>query len=204
MATAESKLLTAEEFFDWTNRPENRDRHFELEEGEIVEMSRPGERHGVVCSNANGILWSYTRQLKQGYVCCNDTGLILKRGPDTVRGPDVALSLESKKIPGPGDQIFRQSSAPHCRSHVPQRHRRQNDAANQQLPEARRFPRVAGGPGRQERHHLSGQPAAGGPRRTRGTGQSGRIARFSLSRCGIVSHDGGRGERVSEWLFSRT
>jgi Uma2 family endonuclease len=86
-----AKLLTAEEFFDWTHRPENRDRHFELERGEVVEMSRPGERHGVVCGNAGYMLNGYTRRRGKGYVCINDTGLILERNPDTVRGPDIAL-----------------------------------------------------------------------------------------------------------------
>ena len=39
-----SQRMTAEEFFDWCSRPENRDRHFELDRGEVVEVSRPGER----------------------------------------------------------------------------------------------------------------------------------------------------------------
>lgn len=98
MASVLSKLMTAEEFYDFANRPENRDRHFELEEGEVVEVSRPGERHGVVCGNANGILWSYTRQRKKGYICSNDTGLVLEREPDTVRGPDISLYMESRKF----------------------------------------------------------------------------------------------------------
>lgn len=51
MATVATKLLTAEEFFDWANLPENRDRRFELEKGEIVEGSLPGERHCAVCGN---------------------------------------------------------------------------------------------------------------------------------------------------------
>lgn len=83
--------MTAEEFFDWCNRSENRDRHFELVRGEVVEMSRPGERHGFVCLNVGGILRNYTFQRRKGYACSNDTGLILERGPDTVRGPDVVL-----------------------------------------------------------------------------------------------------------------
>src|SRR5437867_13278327 len=97
MASVATKTMTAEEFFEWSHRPENRDRNFELEEGEIVEMSLPGERHGVVCGNATGILWNYTRQIKKGYVCPNDTGLIVEREPDTVRGPDVGLVLENRK-----------------------------------------------------------------------------------------------------------
>lgn len=95
MATVATKTMTAEEFFDWAHRPENEDRHCELEQGEIVEMSLPGERHGVVCGNSTWILGGYTRQRRKGYVCCNDTGLILERDPDTVRGADVALYAES-------------------------------------------------------------------------------------------------------------
>ena len=98
MASVLQKLMTAEEFFDFANDPKNRDRHFELEEGEVVEVSRPGEIHGVVCSNANGILWMYTRQRKKGYVASNDMGLVLERDPDTVRGPDVCLYLDSRKF----------------------------------------------------------------------------------------------------------
>jgi Uma2 family endonuclease len=90
--------MTAEEFFDWVHRPENRDRHFELERGEVVEMSRPGERHGFVCSNASRILGNYTFQRRQGYVCSNDTGLLLEQDPDTVRGPDVVLYLQQRRF----------------------------------------------------------------------------------------------------------
>jgi Uma2 family endonuclease len=98
MASVLTKLMTAEEFYDFVNRPENRDRHFELEEGEVVEVSRPGEKHCVVCGNGVGILWSYTRQRKKGYVCSNDMGLVLEREPDTVRGPDISLYLETRKL----------------------------------------------------------------------------------------------------------
>lgn len=97
MATVATRLMTAEQFFDWVHRPENRDRHFELEDGEIVEMSLAGERHGVVCANVAYHLGSYVRKRKKGYICTNDTGLVLKRRPDTVRGADVVYYAESKK-----------------------------------------------------------------------------------------------------------
>jgi len=98
MATVLSKLMTAEEFYDFVNAPRNRDRHFELEAGKVVKMSRPGERHCVVCGNGVGILWAYTRQRKKGYVCSHDMGLVLERDPDTVRGPDISLYLENRKF----------------------------------------------------------------------------------------------------------
>jgi Uma2 family endonuclease len=98
MASVLTKLMTAEEFFDFVNLPKNRDRHFELEEGEVVEVSRPGEKHGVTCNNCAYVLTAYTRQRKKGYVCTNDTGLVLEHEPDTVRGPDVCLYLEARKF----------------------------------------------------------------------------------------------------------
>ncbi len=89
--------MSAEEFFDWVQQPGNRDRHYELERGEVVEVSRPGERHGFVCLNVGRILGNYTFQRRQGYACGNDTGLILERDPDTVRGPDVMLYTQVRR-----------------------------------------------------------------------------------------------------------
>ncbi len=98
MSTAAIKQqMCAQEFFDWCNRPENRDRHFELEQGEVVEMPRPGERHGYVCSNVVRILGNVTFQRRKGYVLSNDTGVILDRDPDTVRGPDVVLYDQTRR-----------------------------------------------------------------------------------------------------------
>ena len=98
MASVLSRLITAEEFFDFVNDPRNRDRHFELEAGKVVKVSRPGEIHGVVCGNGVRVLGNYTFQIKKGYVLANDAGLVLERDPDTVRGPDISLYLESRKF----------------------------------------------------------------------------------------------------------
>lgn len=98
MASVLSKLMTAEEFYDFVNEPRNRDRHFELEAGEVVKVSRPGEIHGAVCINVGGLFWQYTRLKKKGYACSNDMGLVLERDPDTVRGPDISLYLEARKF----------------------------------------------------------------------------------------------------------
>jgi Uma2 family endonuclease len=98
MATVATKLLTAEEFYDWANDPDNRDKYCELERGEIVEMSRPGKIHGLVCANVVRILGNFTVQRKKGYVCSNDTGVIVERDPDTVRGPDVMLFEDATRF----------------------------------------------------------------------------------------------------------
>jgi len=89
MIRVTSSSISAEEFFELAHRSENRDRVLELERGMVIEMSRPGKRHGMICGNVTAILWSYAGERKHGYVCSNDTGIIVERNPDTVRGPDV-------------------------------------------------------------------------------------------------------------------
>ncbi len=83
------KLLTAEAFFDYVHRSENLGRRLELVRGEVIELSRPTVPHGVVCGNASRLVGNYAFQRRKGYVVTNDTGVILERDPDTVRGPDV-------------------------------------------------------------------------------------------------------------------
>jgi Uma2 family endonuclease len=104
MASVAGKLLTAEEFFDWANRPENRHKAYELNRGEIEEMPSPTVTHGVVCGLVARLLGNYTFDRGYGFVCTNDSGLIVERNPDTVRGPDVMLfdeEVEFGRLPHP-------------------------------------------------------------------------------------------------------
>jgi Uma2 family endonuclease len=105
MATVASELMTAEQFYDFVHRPENRDRIFELEDGEIVEMSRPGKKHGLVCGNVSRILGNYAVAKKRGYVCTNDTGIVVARDPDRVRGPDVMFFEDAKVYEEVGEKF---------------------------------------------------------------------------------------------------
>lgn len=52
-------------------------------------MSPAGKFHGFVCINMGAILRDYASRQARGYVCGNDTGVVLERNPDTVRGPDI-------------------------------------------------------------------------------------------------------------------
>jgi Uma2 family endonuclease len=83
--------MTAEEFCDWVHQPEQEARWFELVRGEVIELPSPTKPHGVVCLNVGRILGNFTFERGRGYLTCNDSGVILERDPDTVRGPDVAL-----------------------------------------------------------------------------------------------------------------
>jgi Uma2 family endonuclease len=97
MTIATTRRMTAEEFYEWTNRPENGGKHHELERGEVVEMSRSGALHCLVCGNVTRILGNYTFQRRKGYVLSNDVGIVWERNPDTVRGPDVVLYNHSRR-----------------------------------------------------------------------------------------------------------
>lgn len=137
MATATTTTpMTAEEFFDWANRPENIDKRWELEAGEVVEMPSPAELHGTICWLVGMVLGQYVFSRGAGYVCTNDTGLIVKRDPDTVRGPDVMLHLDvrtmaelsrtfSQRVPALVVEVFSPSDRPgKLMGRVAQYHRR--------------------------------------------------------------------------------
>jgi Uma2 family endonuclease len=91
-------LMTADEFFDFVNRPENEARCFELVRGEVIEVSRPTRPHGSLCANFSRILGNYAFARKKGYVTTNDSGVVLDRDPDTVRGPDIAYYEDAERF----------------------------------------------------------------------------------------------------------
>jgi len=86
LETAE-KLVTAEEYL----RMREDHRYTELVAGEIVEMCRPGFRHGVVCGNIHWVLRRFLEERPLGRLVTNDAGIVTRRDPDTVRGADVAF-----------------------------------------------------------------------------------------------------------------
>jgi Uma2 family endonuclease len=63
----------------------------ELIRGVIVTMPPPKGRHGVCCSKLNRLIGNHVEANRLGNTTSNDTGWITERGPDTVRGPDVAF-----------------------------------------------------------------------------------------------------------------
>jgi Uma2 family endonuclease len=98
MATVETKLMTADEFYDWASRPENQGKTFELDEGRVVDVPPASELHGVICGLIATLLNKYLFQRGKGYMCSNDTGLLIKKKPGTVRGPDIMLFDESRSL----------------------------------------------------------------------------------------------------------
>jgi len=59
--TTQEKLMTADEFWAFAERPENLDRQLELVHGEIVEMS-PSKQHGFIAGVIHGEIYIYLKQ----------------------------------------------------------------------------------------------------------------------------------------------
>lgn len=85
----EKKLLTAEEFFLLPDPLDGSQQ--ELVRGEIITMPPPGGMHGVSCLKAGRRIGNFVEDNDRGVVTSDDTGFITERGPDSVRGPDVAF-----------------------------------------------------------------------------------------------------------------
>ncbi len=96
MATAEA-LMTALEF---GQRPDPGHPE-ELVRGRIVAMPPPDRRHGRVCLKSGRILDTFVEEHDLGRVMSNDSGVITERGPDTVRGADVAYYSDARLPRGP-------------------------------------------------------------------------------------------------------
>jgi Uma2 family endonuclease len=64
---------------------------YEIQAGMLLSEPLPGTRHGLITVRIAALLDAHVRPRRLGVVLGNDTGFILSRSPDTVRGPDVAF-----------------------------------------------------------------------------------------------------------------
>jgi Uma2 family endonuclease len=99
MATVNETLLTAEEFLKLG--PDELPEYCELVQGKVVEINVPAPRHGQVCAEFAFQLKLYCRQTNWGHIVTNDSGVVTKRNPDTVRGADIACYSYERLPQGP-------------------------------------------------------------------------------------------------------
>jgi Uma2 family endonuclease len=87
---AEKRLMTADEFWDFVHREENRERELELIRGRVIEgiPMRPNLVHGSIMTRIAAILMLWSDRRGMGLVVCGDAGVVLSE--DTVVGPDIA------------------------------------------------------------------------------------------------------------------
>jgi Uma2 family endonuclease len=84
---------------------------YELQAGMLVSEPCPGFRHGRVMAVVAELLSAHVRRNRLGVVLAGDSGFILARQPDTVRGPDVAF-VSNESYERCGDTVKAFSGAP--------------------------------------------------------------------------------------------
>ncbi len=96
MSAVAQHLITAEDLWLMPVTDTRR----ELVRGEVVEIMPPGGRHGAIAVVLAMFLRLWTQKSTRGYVGVV-AGYILRRNPDTVRGPDVSY-IRADRIPTSG------------------------------------------------------------------------------------------------------
>jgi Uma2 family endonuclease len=96
-APIEHAGMTAEELFEL---PDDGLRH-ELVEGELRKMTPAGAEHGRVALLLGARLLDHVEEHGLGEAYAAETGFVLRRGPDTVRAPDVAFVAADRLPPEP-------------------------------------------------------------------------------------------------------
>jgi Uma2 family endonuclease len=94
--TTTSRLLTADDLWRMPS-----DRRRELVKGEVRTMAPAGFEHGAVIDNLQFLLSNHVRKNRLGVVLGAETGFLLARDPDTVRGADIAF-LSMSRLPEGG------------------------------------------------------------------------------------------------------
>jgi Uma2 family endonuclease len=101
-----ARLVTAEELLDYPNA-----KYLELSQGVPRVCEPPGGVHGRLAVRLGGRLDEHVHRLGLGTVLV-ESGYVLKRAPDTVRGPDISFlsitrlppdSIPEQFIPGAPD-----------------------------------------------------------------------------------------------------
>lgn len=85
--TPSDALLTLGEF---ARLPEDPHYRYELVRGRVVREPPPGHAHGRLQLRLGGMLERFVAAHGLGYVV-SESGFVLEKNPDTVRGPDIAF-----------------------------------------------------------------------------------------------------------------
>ena len=90
MATVATELMTAEEFFEWANRPENAQARLHVHRGRVFPMSRPSPNQLA----AVNVLAEYCVKQGRGEIAWRADAVMLNRDPLSVVMPDLMLFVD--------------------------------------------------------------------------------------------------------------
>jgi Uma2 family endonuclease len=92
--STKTRLMTADEFL---MIPDDGLLH-ELIRGEVTTMPLPGGRHGKIALEIGRMLGNFVETHALGETYAAETGFLIERDPDTVRGADVAF-VRKERLP---------------------------------------------------------------------------------------------------------
>jgi Uma2 family endonuclease len=93
----QQKLYTADDL--WALSHAGDDRRYELDEGELIEMSPTGDAHGITAGELLRQIGNFVVENDLGDVTAAETGFTLSTDPDIVRAPDVGFISKARLTP---------------------------------------------------------------------------------------------------------
>ncbi|MBX3399078.1 MAG: Uma2 family endonuclease [Gemmataceae bacterium] len=93
------QLVTAEEFVEKYSHD-----YAELIDGVLKEHGMPSLRHGQVCLKAGRMIGNFVEERQLGHTMSNDSHILIRKSPDTVRGPDLSFYSFQRLPPGPAPE----------------------------------------------------------------------------------------------------
>jgi Uma2 family endonuclease len=102
----QEKIYTVDDLWEMSQDDDSDIRRFELDEGELVELSPTGDIHGVVALWLAHLILNFVKANGLGKVFAAETGFIISTNPDTgrntVRAADVAFVSKERLVPMTG------------------------------------------------------------------------------------------------------
>ncbi len=95
------RLYSAAELWELSHRSENAGKRLELSEGNLIEMTPTGGKHGGISFRLANLVGDHIEAHPLGYCTAAETGYILftdETGKDTVRAPDVGF-VRAERLP---------------------------------------------------------------------------------------------------------
>ncbi len=94
-------LISAEEFMAKYDHLDA-----DLVMGQLKEYGMSFGRHGQVCAKATRLLGNFVEEHNLGHSFSNDTRILIRRDPDTVRGADYCFVSYTRLPPGPAPDTY--------------------------------------------------------------------------------------------------
>src|SRR5258708_39960213 len=101
--TVQEKIYTVDDLWEISQSDDSDIRHFELDEGELIEMSPTSDEHGLIAAWLLYLIMGFVKEHGLGKVFAAETGFIISTNPttgrNTVRTPDVAFVSKDRLVP---------------------------------------------------------------------------------------------------------